>query len=52
MKILYFLYQVFIAMPILLIATVITCASIITGTYIGKNQYIIDVLSDKINHIS
>ena len=39
MKILYFLYQVFIAMPILLVTTVITCTTIIIGCSIGNAHF-------------
>ena len=39
MKILYFLYQVFIAMPILLVATIINCTTIIIGCTIGNAHF-------------
>lgn len=39
MKIIYFFYQLFIALPILLVATILTCTTIIVGTSIGNAHF-------------
>ena len=38
-KILYFLYQLFIAVPILLVSTIIVCITIIIGCSIGNAHF-------------
>lgn len=39
MKYLYFIYQIFIALPIILVATLLTCIVIIIGTSIGSAHF-------------
>ena len=39
MKLIYILYQLFIALPILLVATILTCLIIIIGTSIGNAHF-------------
>ena len=39
MKLLYFLYQVFIALPIILVSTILVCTTIIIGCSIGNAHF-------------
>ena len=50
MKILYYIYQICIALPILLVLTILTAIVTIVGSLVGRSLTFGDIIREKYGH--